>query len=31
MLMCLGRETRDVYEDDFEKPFLEESHEFYRV
>ena len=29
--MALGIGTRDVYEDDFEKPFLKESREFYRV
>lgn len=31
MLMILGIDTRSVYEEDFEKPFLEESAEFYRV
>lgn len=31
MLMILGIETRSVYEEDFEKPFLEESAEFYKV
>ena len=31
MLMILGIDTRSVYEDVFEKPFLEESAEFYIV
>lgn len=31
MLMILGIDTRSVYEEDFEKPFLEESAEFYKV
>ena len=31
MLMMLGIESRVVYEEDFEKPFLEQSAEFYRV
>ena len=32
MLMALGLESkRDVYEDDFEKPFLKMSREFYKV
>lgn len=31
MLMALGIGKRDVYEDDFEKPFLRESREFFRV
>ena len=31
MLMALGLSTREVYEDDFEKPLLKESREFYRV
>ena len=31
MLMTLGIDTRSVYEEDFEKPFLEESAEFYKV
>ena len=31
MLMILGIDTRSVYEEDFEKPFLEESAEFYEV
>ena len=31
MLMELGIGSRDVYEDDFERPLLEESREFYRV
>ena len=31
MLMALGIGSRDVYEDDFERPLLEESREFYRV
>ena len=31
MLMMLGIESRAVYEEDFEKPFLEQSAEFYRV
>jgi cullin 3 len=30
MLMVLGVESRSVYEEDFEKPFLEQSAEFYR-
>jgi len=29
--MVLGIESRSVYEEDFEKPFLEESAEFYKV
>lgn len=29
MLMVLGIETRSVYYEDFERPFLEESREFY--
>lgn len=29
--MILGIDTRNVYEEDFEKPFLEESAEFYKV
>ena len=31
MLMALGISKRDVYEDDFEKPFLREAREFFRV
>lgn len=31
MLMILGIDSRAVYEEDFEKPFLEQSAEFYRV
>ena len=31
MLMILGIDSRTVYEEDFEKPFLEQSAEFYRV
>lgn len=31
MLMELGIGSRDVYEDDFERPLLEESREFYRA
>lgn len=31
MLMILGIDSRVVYEEDFEKPFLEQSAEFYRV
>ncbi|KAJ8031130.1 Cullin-3-B [Holothuria leucospilota] len=31
MLMVLGIETRTVYEEDFEKPFLDQSAEFYRM
>ena len=31
MLMILGIETRSVYEEVFEKPFLEESAAFYKV
>ena len=31
MLMVLGIERRDVYEEDFERPFLTQSAEFYRV
>lgn len=31
MLMILGIESRSVYEEDFEKPFLSQSAEFYRV
>ena len=31
MLMVLGIDGRTVYEDDFEKPFLEQSAEFYKV
>ena len=31
MLMALGIGKRDVYEDDFENPFLKESREFYMV
>ncbi|XP_041357096.1 cullin-3-like [Gigantopelta aegis] len=31
MLMILGIDSRGVYEEDFEKPFLEKSAEFYRL
>ena len=31
MLMILGIDRRSVYEEVFEKPFLEESAEFYKV
>ena len=31
MLMVLGIESRVVYQEDFEKPFLEQSAEFYMV
>lgn len=31
MLMTLGIETRCVYEEDFEKPFLDQSADFYRM
>ena len=31
MLMILGIDSRTVYEEDFEKPFLEQSADFYRV
>ena len=31
MLMILGIDSRTVYEEVFEKPFLEESAEFYKV
>lgn len=31
MLMVLGINSRSVYEEDFEKPFLHQSAEFYRV
>lgn len=31
MLMVLGINSRAVYEEDFEKPFLHQSAEFYRV
>ena len=31
MLMVLGVESRSVYEEDFERPFLEQSAEFYRL
>lgn len=31
MLMVLGIESRSVYEEDFEKPFLIQSAEFYRL
>ncbi|KAJ7392623.1 Cullin-3 [Desmophyllum pertusum] len=31
MLMILGIDTRSVYEEDFERPFLEESAEFYKL
>jgi len=29
--MILGIDSRAVYEEDFEKPFLNQSAEFYRV
>lgn len=31
MLMVLGINSRSVYEEDFERPFLQQSAEFYRV
>jgi len=31
MLMILGIDTRTVYEEDFEEPFLEQSAEFYKL
>ncbi len=31
MLMILGIDSRSVYEEDFEKPFLEQSADFYKV
>jgi hypothetical protein len=31
MLMILGIDSRNVYEEDFERPFLEQSAEFYKV
>ena len=31
MLMILGIESRAVYEEDFERPFLIQSAEFYKV
>lgn len=31
MLIVLGIESRAVYEEDFERPFLAQSAEFYRV
>lgn len=31
MLMALGIDSRCVYEEDFEVPFLRESAEFYQV
>lgn len=31
MLMVLGIDSRAVYEEDFERPFLSQSAEFYRV
>ncbi|KAK7089946.1 cullin-3-like [Littorina saxatilis] len=31
MLMILGIDSRSVYEEDFEKPFLDQSAEFYRL
>lgn len=31
MLMVLGIDSRSVYEEDFESPFLEQSAEFYRL
>ncbi|CAH1781618.1 unnamed protein product [Owenia fusiformis] len=31
MLMVLGIDSRSVYEEDFEKPFLDQSSDFYRM
>ena len=31
MLMVLGIDSRSVYEEDFERPFLAQSAEFYKV
>lgn len=31
MLMLLGIKNRQVYEEDFERPFLQQSIEFYKV
>jgi cullin 3 len=31
MLMVLGIDSRSVYEENFERPFLQQSAEFYRV
>ncbi len=31
MLMTLGIGSRDIYKEDFEQPFLDQSAEFYRV
>jgi cullin 3 len=31
MLMILGIDSRNVYEEDFERPFLQQSAEFYKV
>jgi len=31
MLLALGIDSRSVYEDYFEKPFLEESAKFFKV
>ena len=31
MLMILSLDSRSVYEEDFEEPFLEKSREFYQV
>jgi cullin 3 len=31
MLMILGIDSRCVYEEDFERPFLQQSAEFYKV
>lgn len=31
MLVSLGIDKKDVYEEDFETPFLQQSAEFYRV
>jgi len=31
MLMILGIDDRTVYEEDFERPFLNQSAEFYKV
>lgn len=31
MLMVLGIDSRSVYMEDFERPFLDQSADFYRV
>ena len=31
MLMILGIDSRSVYEEDFERPFLDQSAEFYKM